>query len=281
MASHEERYEEIKRRSRRLIITKEEKKEQLSYRWFRIDVDGCEPIPGIFVNIIGQSSDKLLLFIHGLGGRKEDVELLRDVAEPFGFSMLAIDARGHGDRNIDFTKVSSKELLEILSGTIVDNRIAIDVAIESGWTKEGKIVLAGASMGGILGGVIAGVDNRIVGAVLYVAGGDLLKIFMSSKHHLVSKIVSEVPKFLFTIFKKQLESVDPINYVDRISPRPLLLQLARNDEYVPFECGIKLFERAKDPKDLIVHDSGHDLPREMAISETNRWIEKRLQHFLN
>ncbi|MGQ9515089.1 MAG: alpha/beta hydrolase family protein [Thermoproteota archaeon] len=260
---------------------KEEQRDQLFYKRFRIDVNGCESIPGILVDPISGQSGKLLLFIHGLGGKKEDVELFRDVSEPFGFTMLAIDARGHGDRMLDFSKIQAKELLEVLSGTILDNRIAIDVAFENGWAREGMVVLAGVSMGGILGGVIAGVDDRIAGAALYVAGGDLINVLKRSKHPVVSQIVKGVPKFMFKMFKRQLDSVDPINFVEKISPRPLLLQLAKNDEYVPFDCGMKLFERAREPKDLVVHESGHELPREKAILETKSWMKKRMQRLIS
>jgi len=131
-------------------------------------------------------------------------------------------------------------------------------------------------MGGILGGVLAGVDRRLSGAALYVAGGDLVSILKRSKHPIVSQVVSGIPGYMISSFRGQVADIDPINFIDRISPRPLLLQLGKNDEYVPFDCGIKLFNRAKEPKDLVVHDSGHDLPKEKAMSETINWIRKRL-----
>lgn len=44
---------------------------------------------------------------------------------------------------------------------------------------------------------------------------------------------------------------------------------------------MKLFEKAKEPKDLVVHDSGHELPIERAMSETVAWMKKRLPSLLS
>jgi len=273
--NHEVQYEEEGRKPHQLSATREERRDQFIFRWFRIDVDGRESIPGLFVHRPVDPHDKSLLFLHGFGGRKEDVVNFGEVAESLGFSMLAIDAKGHGDRKSAFIGAPVQELLGFLVGSIVDNRIAIDIATRNGWVGEGKLILVGTSMGGILGGVIAGVDQRLSGAALYVAGGDLMEILKRGKHPMVSQIVSGIPQFMFSLFKGQVANIDPINYIDRISPRPLLLQLGKDDKYVPFDCGMKLFERAKEPKDLVVHDSGHDLPREKALSETINWMRKR------
>lgn len=272
--NHEGQYEEGKSRIHRLSVLREEVRDQFTSKWFRIDVDGSEPIPGLFVHGPVDSQGGLL-FLHGFGGRKEDVVNFGEVAGSLGFSMLAIDARGHGDRKSAFIGAPVQELMGYLGGSIVDNRIAIDIATRNGWVEEGKLILVGTSMGGILGGVIAGVDQRLAGAALYAAGGDLVEILKKGKHPMVSQIVSGIPQFMFSLFRGQVANIDPINYVDRISPRPLLLQLGKNDVYVPFDCGMKLYDRAKEPKDLVVHDSGHDLPRDRALSETINWIRKR------
>jgi len=275
--NHEEQYEEERRKPHRSSIIREEARCQFSFKWFRIDVNGREPIPGLLVHKSVDPHNKSLLFLHGFGGSKEDVVNFMEVAESLGFSMLAIDARGHGDRKSAFAGAPAQELLGFLGGSIVDNRIAIDIASQDGWVAEGgELILVGTSMGGILGGVLAGVDRRLSGAALYVAGGDLVSILKRSKHPIVSQVVSGIPGYMISSFRGQVADIDPINFIDRISPRPLLLQLGKNDEYVPFDCGIKLFNRAKEPKDLVVHDSGHDLPKEKAMSETINWIRKRL-----
>jgi fermentation-respiration switch protein FrsA (DUF1100 family) len=211
-----------------------------------------------------------------LGGRKEDVIDLKAVADPLGFSLFAVDARRHGERKEDMSKVSPTEILGGFSKTVVDNRLALDIALQNGWAQHGRTVLVGCSMGGILGGIMAGVDQRIAGAALLVPGGDLGGILAKSKHPMVAQVRGSIPGLVLKAIGGQLANVDPINYVDKIAPRPLLVQLGKHDDIVPFENGMKLFERAREPKDLVVHESGHSLPAEKAVDEIAKWIAKRL-----
>jgi alpha-beta hydrolase superfamily lysophospholipase len=276
MKSHEEEYDAARQTNLRYSVAREETKEGFVFRWFRIEREEDEPIPGLLVHHPPKPTGKLLLFVHGLGGCKEDIVWFREVAEASGFSMLAIDARKHGERKSEVSNVDATGLLEGLSMSVVDNRLAVDVALRNGWTSEGKVILVGTSMGGVLGSIIAGVDRRIGGAALYVPGGDLPDILAKSKEPTVVQVRGNIPKFLFRMLGSQLANIEPLNYIDKISPRPLLVQLGEHDDIVPFEDGMKLFERAKEPKDLVVHDSGHDLPHDRAVSETVAWMKKRL-----
>lgn len=276
MKAHEEQYEEDRRKNLRFSEVREDVAEGHVRKWLKIEREGDEPVPCFLAQKSPAPSGKLLLFLHGLDGRKEDALNLKPVADPLDFSVLAIDARMHGERKADMSKVSPTDILSGFSQTIVDNRLALDIALQQGWAVPGKVVLEGVSMGGILGGVVAGVDQRITGAVLLVPGGDLAGILGKSKHPMVARFRGNIPSFVFRAIGGQLASVDPINYVDKIAPRPLLIQLGKHDVFVPFENGMKLFEKAKEPKDLVIHDSGHELPVDRAAAETVRWIAKRL-----
>jgi len=255
-----------------------QRREREGFRFTKFQIQGKPdgPIPGVFVPHPSSPRGKLILFLHGLGGRKEDVLEFSLLAMPLGFSMLAIDAMRHGERESDMAGMSPTEMISGLGGTVVDNRLALDVAFGNGWAEQGKVILAGVSMGGILGGVVAGADERITGAALYVPGGDMTEILAKSKHPTVSQLRKGIPPLALRLARGQLSSIDPINYVDRISPRPLLIQLGKHDDVVPFENGMKLFDKAKEPKDLVVHESGHELPREKALSETEEWLRRRL-----
>jgi len=276
MKAHEEQYEEDRRRNLRFSAGKEDVAEGHVRKWLKIEREGDEPVPCLLVHKPPAPSGKLMLFLHGLDGRKEDALDIMTMADPLDFSALAIDARMHGERKGDMSKVGPTDILAGFSKTIVDNRLALDVAFQQGWALPGKVVLAGVSMGGILGGVVAGVDQRIMGAALLVPGGDLAGILAESKHPMVAQFRGRIPGFVLRAIGGQLANVDPINYVDKIAPRPLLIQLGKHDIFVPFENGMKLFEKAKEPKDLVVHDSGHELPMDRAAAETVQWITKRL-----
>ena len=51
-------------------------------------------------------------------------------------------------------------------------------------------------------------------------------------------------------WQEGFETVTPINWVDRISPRPLLVVHGEADELVPVEHAGRLYHKAKEPKEL-------------------------------
>ncbi|MEM2930064.1 MAG: alpha/beta hydrolase [Thermoproteota archaeon] len=278
MKTHEEAYEEACRKIDCVTVDKKVWNEMVLNRLKIIGYD--EDIPCLFAHHPSGPSGKLLLFLHGLGGCKDDAPYFGDFAKNLGFSIMAVDARGHGERKLNLMDLKPELIPEYLSKTIVDNRLAIDIAFRNHWVEEGKLILAGASMGGILGGVIAGVDRRVSGAVLYVPGGDLAEIILESNEPTLVNFRSKIPSQLLPLVKPILSPVDPINYVDKISPRPLLIQLGKHDDIVPFKNGMKLFEKAKEPKQLVVHDSGHALPFDKAVEETVNWLRKNFPQLM-
>ena len=98
--NHEEQYEGERRKPYRSSIIREEARGQFSFKWFRIDVNGREPITGLHVHKQVNPHNKSLFFLHGFGGSKEDVVNFMEVAESLGFSMLAVDG-DVGDHRLD------------------------------------------------------------------------------------------------------------------------------------------------------------------------------------
>jgi len=278
MESHEEAYEKTRGKINYVEVGREARQGVVLNRFRITGFD--EDIPGLAAHHPAGPSGKLILFLHGLGGSKEDVLYFKAFVEKFGFSIMAVDARGHGERKLDPEKIRPELLIEYLGKTIVDNRLAIDIAFRNHWVEEGKLILAGASMGGILGGVVAGVHKRVSGAALYVPGGDLVEIIFESKVPVLVELRSKIPPELLNLVKPFLAPVDPINYVDKISPRPFLIQLGKHDDIVPFKSGVKLFEKAGEPKKLVLHDSGHSIPVDKAIDETVNWLRENFPQLM-
>jgi uncharacterized protein len=50
---------------------------------------------------------------------------------------------------------------------------------------------------------------------------------------------------------------EPVSYLPYISPTPLLLVVARGDHLVPSELALAGYQRAHQPKDLVILDGGH------------------------
>jgi len=69
-------------------------------------------------------------------------------------------------------------------------------------------------------------------------------------------------------WEKGIETVSPIKWIDKISPRPLLLVHGDADEGIPLEHAQKLYQKAKEPKELkIIPGAKHNLRLEKAAMD--------------
>lgn len=75
-----------------------------------------------------------------------------------------------------------------------------------------------------------------------------------------------------------LYSIKPMDYVTRISPRPLLIAHGTADEVVPYEHALKLFARAKEPKKLLpIPAAAHQLRKNHeAVLKCLNWFKELL-----
>jgi len=72
-----------------------------------------------------------------------------------------------------------------------------------------------------------------------------------------------------------LSLADPIYYVDRISPRPLLMINGLKDNIVPKKTAEALFNAACEPKEIFWFESGHgDMPQDEVMRICKEWFEK-------
>jgi len=78
-------------------------------------------------------------------------------------------------------------------------------------------------------------------------------------------------------WQRGFETVTPINWVDKISPRPLLLVHGDADELIPLEHAYKLYQKAKEPKELkIIPDAKHKMRLEKAaMAFVLAWLKAR------
>lgn len=56
---------------------------------------------------------------------------------------------------------------------------------------------------------------------------------------------------------EMLGEYEPIAYIGRISPTPLLMVVAREDHLTPAHLAIDAFEQAREPKELVILPGGH------------------------
>jgi fermentation-respiration switch protein FrsA (DUF1100 family) len=118
-------------------------------------------------------------------------------------------------------------------------------------------------VGGVIGTVFCGVDKRIKVPVIALAGGGLNFIFK------FDALDSEILTYTSII--------DPINFVEMISPRPLLMLNAEKDEVIPPMTTKLLYQKADEPKKIIWYPTKHrEVPQDIVYPEGIRWFKKHL-----
>jgi putative redox protein len=77
-------------------------------------------------------------------------------------------------------------------------------------------------------------------------------------------------------WKKSFKTVRPVDWIDRIPPRPLLLIHGTRDDVVRFSHARRLYERVKGKAELcIVEGAGHRLRvEEEAMKNALDWLKK-------
>lgn len=218
-----------------------------------------------------------ILFLHGYGGNKEDLKNLIPILTLNGYAGFALDAEYHGERKKEGRDMYAPypyTMRDAMIQTIIDYRRGIDYLSTLPEVDKNRIGFVGGSMGGILGGVLVGVEERIKASVLVVGGGDYSYMLKHSQHSAI-KALRALNLDMETI-AKVLAPVDPINFIDLASPRPILFLCGKKDDIVPAQAGQFLYNVAKEPKKIIWYDAGHGLPIDEVVKEVTLWFKQNL-----
>ncbi|MCG2460428.1 acetylxylan esterase [Flavobacteriaceae bacterium F89] len=212
----------------------------------------------------------IVILMHGLGDRKtvDYVEYGNRLLLKNGFAVLRLDISDHGDRkkefyDFDLTGPDKYWTRNIVSQTVFDLRRAVDFIETRPELDSKRIGYYGISLGGIIGTVFCGVEQRVKVPVIALAGGQLNLLYKQDA------LSGEAKNFLSII--------EPLNFVTDISPRPLLMLNAKNDEIVPPTMSKLLYKKAGEPKEIIWYDAKHrDAPLDIIYGDGLSWFKKYL-----
>ncbi len=197
------------------------------------------------------------------------------LAEQFcreGFAACFFNFRGAGDSsgNLDFL------------GWTRDLQAVVEHLYHLEYVEKSRFYLVGFSAGAATSIYVASKDERISGVAacacpahfgLFTESGSPQSII--DRYRDIGAIRDDdFPPSLNGWFDN-LEQVTPLKYVDGISPRPLLLVHGSDDETVPVDHAHSLYEKAGNPRKLIVVDgAGHRLRREdRVINAVLDWLK--------
>lgn len=212
--------------------------------------DDPPPWPGIVV-------------VHGAGSRMENHADFARLANMSGWAALTFDLPGHGRSEPEMTGeavdavISMVHLLEVQDGV-----------------DETRVCVRGSSLGGFLALCAAAAAPEIAGVIA---------ICPASEDHLARGV--RQGRFEMRAgdpfdLEGWLLSQDVGEAVERIAGRPLVLMHAEGDTQIPSDHSEELYERAGEPRKLIIAPGGahttvqHDPELQGAAL---RWLERELR----
>ncbi len=179
---------------------------------------------------------------HGNSGNiSGHFELVRWLPEQ-GWNVFCFDYRGYGRSEGRPTRL----------GTIEDVQAAVYHVRNMADVDGGKIVILGQSLGGAVGIVAAALCPDVRGLAVEGAfsGYQREADFVTRQNAVLSPISGWLSRMAIS------EGYDPIDWVNRISPRPMLFVCGTKDTVVDHQQTVDLHDAAGGPKELCVIEDG-------------------------
>jgi hypothetical protein len=183
-----------------------------------------------------------MVIIHGAGSAKENHADFGRACAGAGWAALAYDQRGHG-RGDD--EMSAEALNDV-------GRMARFLASQDGVDPE-RVCARGSSMGGFV---------AIHGAAVSPAIAGVIAICPAGEEHLARGLRDGSLEFRASErgradLEAWLGEHDLREAVALMGRKPLILVHAAGDERIPSDFSEQLFERADEPRKLIILPGGH------------------------
>ena len=188
-----------------------------------------------------------------------------------GFAVMIFNFRGTGE---------SGGNLDILGWTR-DLQAAVDYLYRAPDVDGSRLWLAGFSAGAATSVYVASRDRRVSGVAACACPADFSLILEDQGWESFTERFRNMGAIKDADFPTSVEGwldnfreVTPLDHVAGIAPRPLLLVHGSGDETVPVSHARRLYERAGEPKQLVVLEgAGHRLRQdERAVGAVLEWL---------
>jgi alpha-beta hydrolase superfamily lysophospholipase len=219
---------------------------------------------------VGPGPHPAVVVLHGAGSQKENHADFARAAINHGFVALTFDNRGHGESEG-----------ELGPRVVADVQRLVRMLADRSEVDARRIAVRGSSMGGLLALHVAAVSDEVAAVVAICPASE--QMMLEDMRNVARGEPPPAGSALQSIradaaaLVPWLEEHDVRQLVELIGPKPLLLVHARGDEVVPHELSEELYERAAEPKRLLLLDGGdhrsaqHDAEIQ---GEVLRWLAR-------
>jgi len=209
-----------------------------------------------------------VIFCHGRFGSKDPDLKYVPFFQAADYNIFLFDFRGHGKSEGSYSSFGYYERLDLLG--------AIDLLQSKGIFRFGVL---GFSLGGAVGVATAAQSEPIVAVISDGGFTELRKVVEvgSKKKGFPAPLAALVVPLILWIAGRRLgcdlSEADPLRWVDKITPRALLLIHGAQDPYISLQDIYRLYEAAGEPKELwIVAEAGHRQVDEVRPAEYRRRV---------
>ena len=215
-----------------------------------------------------------IVFSHGYAGDCTPDLVYAPLFQHAGYHTLFFDYRGHGASEGNTTSLVYLERDDLLG--------ALDFLRGRGIARVGLI---GFSMGGAIAIATAPLSPMVIAVISDCTFANLASVVENAAiqrgyPRWMGAVLGWLVVVLASIqLRANLFSADPIHWVDKISPRPLLIMHGGKDTDAPVAQAHQLFRAAREPKALwIVPDARHRKIEEIAPAEYRQRIVEFFDH---
>ena len=197
------------------------------------------------------NSEMTVLFCHGNGGN------MMHRLDNLGLNCLVFDYRGYGNSEGKPTE----------EGTYLDAKAAYKWLTEQKKIAPENIIIFGRSLGGSIAAQLA---SQVGAASL------IIESTFTSYVDIGKKFYPYMPVRFFARFSyKTIDYIRDVHF-------PVMIIHSRNDDLIPFEFGLELYEAANEPKEFVEifdgHNDGFLVSSEIYNKAWTKWLNFLQEH---
>jgi fermentation-respiration switch protein FrsA (DUF1100 family) len=192
-----------------------------------------------------------IILIAGMntGKRAIDFTFVDDIV------LISFDYPYYGSKQLNYWGVAKNaiEIRDAIFNSVSGTILVVDYLKKFDIIDKSKICVLGLSFGTAFAVIASAIDERIKATALVHGGGDnasLIAYNVKVGSNFVRNVFGKIADFI-------IAPMEPLRYIDKISPRPLLLLNATDDERIPLKNIELLHQKAKEPKKIVWIESKH------------------------
>ncbi len=223
-----------------------------------------------FDSAAGGGARPAILFLHWYGPpspTSNRTQFLPEAVELAGSGVVSLLVDTPWSQERWFGQRDSGKDYEFTLQMAKDVRRALDVLLAQPGLDRSRVAVVGHDFGAMWGALAVASDPRVTHFV-YAAG---TRSFTDWYLYTPKREGAEKDAFV-----AKLAPLDPINFLPKISPRPVLLQFGSKDPHVKNEAATAMAEAAKEPKTVKTYDHEHELTYQARLDRL-AWIKQQFK----